>query len=239
VYLQERHISQAFQEALSERVGPDERLERLNRVLGAETKAKDPEDFVTIQNDIRSHLMKAGKPAFVEETFISFDDAYRLILELGGVPCYPTLVDGTSPICPFEESPDKLIGEIRGRNIHAAEWIAVRNTRDVLRQYMTKMREAGLAITAGTEHNTLELIPLEPVCKDGDLPRDVRALFWEGTCVMAGHQFLTLHGECGFVDGRGNPNPNYASAAERIKSFAGIGAAVIERYDEACGGGPE
>ncbi len=65
------------------------------------------------------------------------------------------------------------------------------------------MREAGLAITAGTEHNTLDLIPFDPFCKDGDVPDDLRAVFWEGACVVAGHQFLTLHGECGFVDGEG------------------------------------
>ncbi len=234
VYLQERHASQAFQEALFEKVPPEQRIERLNRVLGAETKAKDAEDFVAMQNDIRSQLMKAGKPAFVDETFVSFEDAHQLILELGGVPCYPTLADGASPICQFEESPNELIAEIQKRNIHAVEWIPIRNTTRVLREYVVKMREAGLAVAAGTEHNTLDLIQLDPFCKDGDVPDDIRAIFWEGACMVAGHQFLTLHGECGFVDGEGNPNPNFASADERIKAFAKIGAAVIERYFEAC-----
>ena len=98
------------------------------------------------------------------------------------------------------------------------------------------MREAGLALTAGTEHNTLDLIAVEPFCRDGDMPDDLRALFWEGACVVAAHQFLTLHGECGYVDGDGNPNPNYATADERIKAFAGIGAAVMRRYHEGCAG---
>jgi hypothetical protein len=236
VYLQERHISQAFQEALFEKVEPEERIERLSRVLGAETKAKDLDDFVAIQNDIRSRLMKSGKPAFVDETFISFDDAHRLILELGGVPSYAAVADGASPISQFEQSPDKLIAAVKGRNIHAVEWIPPRNTIDVLCDYVTKMRKAGLAITAGTEHNTLDLVRLDPFCKDGDVPDDVRAIFWEGACMVAGHQFLKLHGECGFVDDDGNPNPNYASPDERIKSFAKIGAAVIRRYYEACRG---
>jgi hypothetical protein len=235
VYLQERHVSQAFQEALFRKIEPAGRIERLNDLLGAETKARDPEDFVAMQNDIRSHLMKAGQPAFVEETFISFYDARRLILALGGIPCYPTLADGASPICPFEQPPDELIAEILGRNIHAVEWIPVRNKIGVLREHVKKMRAAGLAVTAGTEHNTLELIRLDPFCKDGDVPDDVRALFWEGACVVAGHQFLTLHGECGFVDGQGNPNPDYSSADERIKAFAGIGAAVMQRYYEVRG----
>lgn len=233
VWLQERHVSQAFQEALFARVEPESRLERLGQILGAETKAKGPEDHVAVQNDIRSHLMKAGKPAFVEETFVSFDEAHRLVLELGGIPCYPTLADGASPICPFEQSADELIAAIKARNVHAAEFIPVRNRIEVLREYVLKMRAAGLAITAGTEHNTLDLIPLDPSCKDGPMPDDLRAIFREGACVVAGHQFLTLHGECGFVDGQGNPNPDYASAEERIQRFAGIGAAVIQRYHEA------
>jgi len=234
VYLQERHLSQAFQEALFEKVPPAERIERLNRVLGAETKAKGPEDSVAMQNDIRSHLMKAGKPAFVEETFIAFDDAHRLVLELGGIPCYPAVADGASPVCPFEQSPERLVAEIHGRNIHAAEWIPTRNTIGVLREYVLAMREAGLAITAGTEHNTLDLVPLDPFCKDGPVPEDVRAVFWEGACVVAGHQFLTLHGECGFVDDRGNPNPDFASPDDRIRSFARLGAAVMERFFGTC-----
>jgi len=232
VWLQERHVSQAFQEALFEKVEPEARIERLGRVLGAETKAQGPEDHVAVQNDIRSHLMKAGKPAFVEETFIRFDEAHRLILELGGIPCYPTLADGASPICPFEQSPHELITAIKGRNVHAAEFIPVRNETAVLRRYVTKMREAGLAITAGTEHNTLDLIPLDPFCRDGEMPDDLRAIFREGACVVAGHQFLTLHGECGFVDEEGNPNPDDTSAEERIQRFASIGAAVIQRYHE-------
>jgi hypothetical protein len=105
---------------------------------------------------------------------------------------------------------------------------------DVLREYVIEMRKAGLAITAGTEHNTLDLIPFDPFCKDGDVPGDVRAIFWEGACLAAGHQFLTLHGECGFVDSEGNLNPNYTSADDRIRAFAKIGAAVIRRYYEAC-----
>ena len=235
VYLQERHVSQAFQEALFEKVRPEERIERLSRVLGAKTKASGPKDAVSMQNDIRSYLMKAGKPAFVQETFIGFDDAQRLILELGGIPCYPTVADGASPICQFEQSPERLIAAVKERNIHAAEWIPVRNTVGVLCEYVMKMRNAGLAITAGTEHNTLDLVPLDPFCRDGDVPDDLRAVFWEGACVVAGHQFLTSHGECGFVDGQGNPNADYASADERIKAFAGIGAAVMQRYYEVCG----
>ena len=80
------------------------------------------------------------------------------------------------------------------------------------------MRAAGLAVTAGTEHNTLDLIPFDPSCNDGDVPPSIREVFWEGACVVAAHQFLSLHGECGYVDADGRPNAGYASADERIRS---------------------
>jgi hypothetical protein len=232
VYIQERHICQAFQEALFQNVPAAERPAVLEKVLGTACKAK-PEDHVGIQNDLRSQLMKAGKAAYVEETFIDLEKAYTLILELGGIPCYPTLADGAKPITPFEATPEILIKNIQSRGFHCAEFIPLRNDPAVLREYVTKLRAAGLAITGGTEHNSLDLIPFEPACVGGaSVPEEVKAIFWEGACVIAAHQFLTLHGQTGFVDAQGQPNAKYASADERIRAFAALGAAVIQRYFE-------
>ncbi len=230
VYLQERHICQAFQERLFELVPAEGRIEKLTQVLGTAPKA-GPSDHVKIQNEIRTHLLKAGKPAFVEEKFLSFDQAYRLILELGGIPAYPTLADGASPICPYEEPVEKLIGQIKANKMYAAEFIPIRNKPEVLSRYVKAMRAAGLVITAGTEHNTLDLLPIEPTCVGGvPMPEDCKEIFWEGTCVVAAHQFLALHGEAGFVDAQGRPNSSYKNEEERIAEFRKIGAAVIARY---------
>jgi hypothetical protein len=234
VYLQERHASQAFQETLFERVSPQDRHERLVAILGAETKVGGPGDHVAIQNDIRSHLMKTGKTAFVEEDYLNFEEAQQLILELGGIPSYPTLADGATPMCPFEADPDELVRQLQSRNVHAAEWIPPRNKLEVLRRYVTRMRTAGLVVTAGTEHNTLDVMRLDPHCLDGDVPDDLRSIFWEGACVVSAHQFMTLHGECGFVDSQGNPHADYGTADDRIRDFALLGAAVIQRYYDAC-----
>jgi len=93
--------AQAFQESLFRDVELADRAAVLGRSFEAPTSV-DATDAVAVQEAIRSNLMKAGKPAFVPEAAVSFDDAYRLILELGGIPCYPILADGASPICPFE-----------------------------------------------------------------------------------------------------------------------------------------
>lgn len=229
VYIQERHIAQAFQEAVFDQADSAERPALVAAILGQD--AKDANDHVGIQGEIRSHLMKAGKPAFAEETFITLSEAAELILELGGIPSYPTLADGTSPICAFEDPPDKLLGHLRDYDFHAVEYIPIRNTAPVLTEYVTAMRTAGLIVTAGTEHNTLDLIGIEPTCVGGaPIPEAIKEIFWEGACVVAAHQYLGYIGEPGFVDSNGVPNRSYATADERIDAFARLGAAVIEAY---------
>ena len=70
-------------------------------------------DAVSVQNAIRTHLMKAGKPGYVEETFVGLDHAYQLVLALGGVPCYPVLADGAQPVCEFERPVERLVTPLR------------------------------------------------------------------------------------------------------------------------------
>ena len=230
VYLQERHVAQAFQEVLFEKVSEGERAALLERAFGVPAKSKAG-DAVALQNEIRSQLLKVGKPAYVPETFVDFDHAYRLILALGGIPCYPTLADGASPITEYEATPEGLIADLQARRVPCAEFIPNRNTPEVLSRYVHAMRQAGLFVTAGTEHNTLDLLPIEPTCLNGAaIPEDVLEIFWEGACVLAAHQYLTLLGQPGFVDGAGTPNPAYPSAEARIDGFRKLGAAVLAGY---------
>jgi hypothetical protein len=230
VTIQERHIAMAFQEKLFQLVPDlDARRELLGKLLGDEPK--DAADAVTTQGQLRSKLMKSGCPAFVEETFLNFEDAYDLICELGGIPCYPTLADGTDPICTFEQPVGDLVDRLKERNIHMAEFIPLRNSAAVLGEYVRAMRQAGLAVVGGTEHNTQTLSPIEPTCSGGEpIPEDVKDIFYEGMCVAVAHQFLTAHGETGFVDAAGQPNPDYANAEARIKGFAALGKAVLARW---------
>jgi hypothetical protein len=230
VYLQERHIAQAFQEAIFAKVPAEKRAELLTKAYGVAPKAP-VDDAVKTQNEFRSNLLRAGKPAFVVESFVSDAEARKMILAMGGIPCYPTLADGTSPLCPYEETPEKLIANIQGMGVTMAELIPVRNAPEVLAKYVKAMRAAGIAVVGGTEHNTLDLIPLEPTCvKAAAVPDDVKAIFWEGACVIAAHQDLVDKGETGFVDATGRPNAKYKNADERIRAFAAMGEKVISAY---------
>ncbi len=94
--------------------------------------------------------------------------------------------------------------------------------------YVRAFRAAGIVVTAGTEHNTLDRIPLEPFGRGGAaLSEEARAAFLEGTCVIAGHQAERAAGRPGFVDADGHIDA--ADRAAWIARFAAIGAAVIEQ----------
>lgn len=230
VTIQERHIAMAFQQALFALSPVERRAEAMAALYGKPAKSA-PDDAVAVQGEIRSNLLKAGKPAFVAETFLRFEQARELILALDAIPCYPTLADGANPICEYETPPEKLIGQLQQAEIRMAEFIPIRNTPDVLARYVRAMRTAGIAVVAGTEHNTLELLPVEPRCLRGaEVPPDLKAIFWEGACVVAAHQFLRLHGQCGFVDAQGRPHPGWPTAEKRIDAFARMGQAVIQTY---------
>ncbi len=227
VVLQERHVALAFQEAIFALVPPGRRAALLARVFGAPVGIA-VDDPVAVQGELRSRLMKAGQPAFVAEAAVSFDDAYRLILELGGIPCYPTLADGASPVCPWEEPPEALAHRLLERGIHAAELIPNRNRPEVVDAYVAAFRAAGIIVMAGTEHNTRARIALEPRCGDGSLPSPMaRAAFREGTCVVAAHQHVRAAGRPGYVDGRGRLNADFTDGEARIRWFAELGAELI------------
>jgi len=221
VTLQERHVAQAFQELLFEKVKPGQRGDFLGRLCWAEPKA-GVEDAVGVQGEIRSQLMKAGQPAFVPERFVNFEQAYELIVELGGIVCYPVLADGADPICEYEKPIKKLVTELKTNNIYMAELIPIRNEPAVLEEYVTAIRTAGIAVVAGTEHNTRDVLAIEPKCVgQQEVPENVKDIFWEGACVVAAHQFLGVHGQTGYT------------SSEQIDEFASLGAAVIQKYYEA------
>jgi hypothetical protein len=69
-----------------------------------------------------------------------------------------------------------------------------------------------------------------PSCaRNFPVPESVREIFMEGAYVVAAHQYLRLHGRCGYVDGRGELNPEFADTETRIDAFRGLGAAVVAR----------
>lgn len=218
VYLQERHVAQAFQEELFRVIPEAGREQRLQELLGVPV----PPDPVGAQNALRAGLLKAGKPAYEPETFVAMPHAWELILEMGGLPCYPVLADGARPVCEAEADPELLANQLLDLNLHAAEFIPNRNDPAVLQSYVTTLRQRGIAVSAGTEHNTLERLPLRPAARNGQaLPPEVERIFWEGTCVITAHQHFTQRGEVGLVDRGGR------RSAWSLEALAEVGAELL------------
>ena len=224
VTLQERHLAQAFQEVFFDEVSEGQRQQKLTDIFRVPSQS-NPSDTVGIQNEIRSNLMKAGKICFVPETFVNLAQAKELICELGGIPCYPVLADGSKKRCEYETPVEQLIERLKDNHYTMVELITIRNSPEVLVEYVSAIRQAGIAVVAGTEHNTLNLLPIKPACVGGQaVPEEIDSIFKEGICVLAAHAFLKAHGEEGFVDGQeGNAN-------QRIEDFSRIGAVVLKNY---------
>ncbi|MGV8907992.1 MAG: hypothetical protein ACOH1Y_03350 [Propionicimonas sp.] len=223
VSLQERHIAKAFQRALFT-LSADERDAVLESAYGSASKV-DIADASALQGELRSRLIKVGTPGYVAEVPLDFADAYRYVLEMDGIPTYPTLADGVSPVCPFEDPADTLAAQLVGRGIYAAELIPNRNTAACVDTYVKAFTDAGLVVMGGTEHNTPDRIPIGVACADGPVSDYARGAFWEATCVVAAHQHLVAKGEPGYVDATGARTGE--DPAVRRAELIAIGAALI------------
>jgi hypothetical protein len=223
VSLQERHIAKAFQRALFT-LSADERAGVLERAYGSASTV-DVDNDGALQGELRSRLIKVGTPGYVAEVPLGFADAYSYVLEMDGIPTYPTLADGVSPVCPFEEPAENLAAQLLARGIHAAELIPIRNTVACVDAYVRAFTGAGIVVMGGTEHNTPDRIPIEVACTDGPVSDYARQAFWEATCVVAAHQHLVANGEPGYVDPTGALTGDDPDA--RRAELIAIGAALI------------
>lgn len=227
VVLQERHVALGFQAALFERMTPPARAALLGRIYGVRPTAAIDEAVET-QAELRSRLMKAGRPAFVEETPVPFTEALAFIRGLGAIAVYPTLADGVTPICGYEDPVEDLIERMASHDIFGAELIPIRNTPAVVERYVRAWRDAGVFVMVGTEHNTQERIPVAPTCLGGvPLSDEVLDIAWEGTCIVAAHQHLVRGGQPGYADRDGRLNPTFPDAETRIRYFAELGEELI------------
>jgi hypothetical protein len=226
--VRERHLAKALQQSIENSFHRiEDKKSALKLLYGFESKV-DVNDPVAIQDELRSNFLKAGKVAFVEENpdaYLNFEGAKNLILNMGGIPCYPVLADRSKgELTERERDPDDLCNELLQRGIHCVEFITARNDIDLLRIYMTVFKNKGMIMTVGTEHNTSKMESMIPKCRGGvDLDESIRSIFWQGACVIAAHQYLVSKDQTGYVDANGNRTdkqiPQLESAGEAIIKY--------------------
>ena len=221
----ERHISKAVLlrlRSLAESSG-----EPLSGLVTRCCGAKPPkQDDAALQNFIRSRLLKAGAPCYVEESpdaFLSLEDMRDLFLAFGSIPTYPVL---GNPITDREKDIPALLDRLESIRIFALEVIPQRNTRERLAEILNAAKARNWPVFNGTEHNTPEAAPLlAPLSLDPDfLP------WFDGSAaLLLGHQRLVAQGRPGFVDDAGRPT--IADPQERLGRFGCAGWQVWKEIE--------
>ena len=142
-----------------------------------------------------------------EKAFLSIEQVCEIILDAGGIPCYPVLLDDAAgKITEFEVDRERLSQNLADLGIGCIELIPQRNKLEIMEPFVRYFYEKGFVVTLGTEHNAPGLIPLTPRCS-GDKPLTdfLRQVNYESACVIAAHQYLQTQGDCGFIDENGKP----------------------------------
>jgi len=228
--VRERHIARAVRIMVFERFGTDsERIDFLRKLFGDKEVKADIKNEAALENEIRAILLKAGGRAFVAEdpdAFLPVDEIIETILNAGGIPCYPVLLDDTNGKCTeYESDMHRLRKDLEDMNVFCVELIPGRNDLGRLREFVTYFHNNRFVITFGTEHNTPELIPLQVKAR-GNVPLDneLKRISWEGASVIAAHQYLHAKGQQGYI------RINGIADRDHMEEYIELGKAVIEKY---------
>jgi hypothetical protein len=227
----ERHIAQAIRLTIFEEESTADGRKRLFEKLFSGKALKAPLGrAASIENEIRSNLLKAGGTAFVPEdpkAFLSLEEVLGIITDAGGIPCYPVLLDDANGnFTDYEADKEKLLKELVKNDVFCIELIPGRNDYEILKDFVSFFHQNGFVITFGTEHNTPQLDPLKVSCRGGvPLDNELMEINYEGAAIIAAHQYLLSLGMAGYLDGR------KAKIAEKEK-FVELGKAVIAYFQK-------
>jgi hypothetical protein len=228
--VRERHIAKALRIlAMESYLTPEDQLGFLEKLYNGKKSKHSLSDTSSLENEIRSNLLKSGGAAFVEEdesSFLELKKIIRIIVKAGGIPCYPVLLDDPSGKCTeFESDPEKLYHSLKHLGIECIELIPGRNNFAILKDFVEFFHKRGFIITFGTEHNTPEMIPLTVTAR-GAVPLDetLMKIAWEGVCVIAAHQYLRADGRQGYV------LPDGTHSVKQMRDLVNLGQLVIEYF---------
>jgi hypothetical protein len=228
--VRERHLAKAVRYLASENyVSPGSQLHFIESLYGGKKSKTGISDPASLENEIRSTLLKSGGAAFVEEDDRSFFDLKKIIdiiNDAGGIPCYPVLLDDPSgKFTEFENDPEKLFTSLTNLGVACIELIPGRNDYSILKNFVEFFDKKGFIITFGTEHNTPEMIPLTVTARGNNpLDRSLKKIAWRGASVIAAHQYLRANNKPGYL------GQNKLAGSDEKREFELLGQQVIEYY---------
>ncbi len=226
--VRERHIAKVIRTKVFEKYQSEtDRKQILQKIYGGKESKADLNDPVGLEGEIRGMLLKSGGVAFVPEdpkAFLEISEVIEIILQAGGIPCYPVLLDDKNGnYTEYESDMENLYKNLSAMNVYSLELIPDRNMLSNFKPFVEYFDSKGFVITFGTEHNTPALDPLTVSVGDSELDDYLLKVSYEGACIVAAHQYLRSIGEAGFVDMKGKP------VGERSE-FVKLGDAVIQNF---------
>ncbi|HON10790.1 MAG TPA: PHP domain-containing protein [Chitinispirillaceae bacterium] len=200
-----RHIARALYMTLIRKWNDPLKLHIAFRRLFNDTSfSADTSDAVAMQNEIRKRLLVNGKVAFVEkkhEGILCVQEAKRIILEAGGIPCYLMQADEQAGLTECEKSVSGLARRLSEMGIYAIEFIPHRMSIDLMKEYALYFYQKGFCVTFGTGYNTFEYGSFIPVCRGNQAFDDeLKEISYQGACIVAANQEMHRRGLNGFVD---------------------------------------
>ncbi len=208
--VRERHLAKALRINVYEASGNDEsKIRDLLEMLFDGKKLKSSlNNLASVENEIRSNLLKAGGAAFVPEeatAFLPMETVQKIIIAAGGIPTYPFLADDANGnYTDFENDLEQVAQQLTERGFHSVEFITTRNDVRLLEKYAAYLYGQGFVVTFGSEHNTPAMEPIELFARgDAPLTDTLMEINYKGACVIAAHQHLVKQGLNGYIERNG------------------------------------
>jgi len=207
--VRERHIARAIREGVMDHYHSGDQASSFFRSLFDSRKlSASLDDPSAVENEIRSVLLKAGGRAYVPEDSDAFPELRTIIdfiLDAGGIPCYPVLLDDKNGnLTEFEGDWDRMDEVLQSFNVSCLELIPLRNSLEKLEEFVDYFRRKNYVISFGTEHNSPGLFPITvKVNGDKDLTPELKKVSYEGCCILTAHQYLLAQNQKGFINNDG------------------------------------
>ncbi len=230
--VRERHIAQGLRYTINEHFADTgSRLKFLEKLYSGHKSTADLSENSSLEGELRNRLLKAGGEAFVpedESSFLPVPELAEIIIDAGGIPCYPVLLDDKNGnYTEFEGDKEALLNRLKQLNVGAVELIPGRNNLGHLNTFVEFFHENNFLVSFGTEHNTPEMIPLE-VKASGETPLDdfLLQVNEETSCVYIAHQERIRKGQEGYLNSDGQ------CKTAQNKDFVREGKSILTNFLE-------
>lgn len=224
----ERHLAKALREKVAATFPSDEdQKEFCLKLFSGKALESAVLDAVAVEKEICVNLFNAGGAAFIPESPEALPDmemVCRMIRNAGGIPTYQFLADDANgKFTEFEAPKEKVAETLIKRNIWSVEFIATRNSVEVLEEYACYFYQKGFVVTLGSGNINPATEPIDLTARGGRAMTPLLIdINYQGACLIAAHQYLTAINGNGYLDAEGRPD------LENRESYIVLGEALIE-----------